>query len=175
MRAGRHYVTFTREGNHPNPVHRCLRFGIIRPLKNWDKKGMTDFDPIHNHYFDELRQERTDRWGDGTVHYCSTAGRGRCIWSDWITDHWDEDYGVHHVFLDGMEEVFNDGMGEVCFVSGDKIGMLLDLDVGTLSLYKNGRRLGAIKDGLSGEYCWTTSSWTHAISATIEKGCVHTD
>ena len=37
------------------------------------------------------------------------------------------------------------------------IGLLLDLEEGTLTVYKNGRRLGAMKTGLSGEYCWYTS------------------
>jgi hypothetical protein len=37
------------------------------------------------------------------------------------------------------------------------VGLLLDLDEGTLSVYKNGRRLGTMKDGLSGEYCWLMS------------------
>ena len=32
--------------------------------------------------------------------------------------------------------------------------MLLDLDEGTLSVYQNGRRVGTLKDGLAGEYCW---------------------
>ena len=162
MRAGRHYVTFTREGNHADPVHRGIRFGIIRPLPNWDKNGMQAFDPIHEEYFNELLQERTDRWGDSNVHYCSTSGRGRCIWQDWSS-------------YDYKQAVPWDGMEEVSFVSGDKIGMLLDLNAGTLSMYKNGRRLGTAKDGLAGEYCWTTSSWTHSISATIEKGSVPTD
>ena len=34
------------------------------------------------------------------------------------------------------------------------IGLVLDFDNGTLSVYKNGRRLGMMKCGLSGEYCW---------------------
>jgi len=33
--------------------------------------------------------------------------------------------------------------------------MLLDLDSGTLSVYQDGLRLGTLKDGLAGEYCWT--------------------
>ena len=32
--------------------------------------------------------------------------------------------------------------------------MLLDLGEGTLSVYQNGRRVGTLKDGLAGEYCW---------------------
>ena len=37
---------------------------------------------------------------------------------------------------------------------GDTVGMLLNLDEGTLAVYKNNRRLGVMKDGLSGPYCW---------------------
>jgi hypothetical protein len=37
---------------------------------------------------------------------------------------------------------------------GHVAGLLLDLDKGTLSVYKNGRLLGVMKHGLDGEYCW---------------------
>ena len=39
-------------------------------------------------------------------------------------------------------------------MTGDTVGMLLNLDEGTLIVYKNNRRLGVMKDGLSGSYCW---------------------
>lgn len=38
-----------------------------------------------------------------------------------------------------------------------KIGMVLDLDNGTLDVYTNDRRLGTMKNGLVGEYCWVIS------------------
>lgn len=38
-----------------------------------------------------------------------------------------------------------------------RLGMLLDLDAGSLAVYKNGRRLGVMAEGLSGEYCWAVS------------------
>ena len=41
--------------------------------------------------------------------------------------------------------------------SGDDIGMLLDLDEGTLSVYRNRRKLGVMKSGLTGPYCWVAS------------------
>ena len=50
------------------------------------------------------------------------------------------------------------------------IGMLLDLDEGTLAVYKNGRRLGVMKDGLSGEYCWFTSLLGCGCSVSVERG-----
>jgi hypothetical protein len=37
---------------------------------------------------------------------------------------------------------------------GDRIGMLLDLDQGTMTVYKNDERLEVMATGLSGEYCW---------------------
>ena len=37
--------------------------------------------------------------------------------------------------------------------------MLLDLGEGTLSVYQNGRRVGTLKDGLAGEYCWIAGFW----------------
>lgn len=39
---------------------------------------------------------------------------------------------------------------------GDRIGLLLDLDEGSMAVYKNDRWLGVMKkSGLRGEYCWT--------------------
>jgi hypothetical protein len=38
---------------------------------------------------------------------------------------------------------------------GERIGLLpLDLDQGTMTVYKNDERLGVMATGLSGEYCW---------------------
>ena len=77
-------------------------------------------------------------WGDSNVHCCGfCCFSGYCIWTDW----------------DNEEVIANwqgrDGLGE----SGT-VGLLLDLNEGTLSVFKNGRRLGLIKDGLGGEYVW---------------------
>ena len=38
-----------------------------------------------------------------------------------------------------------------------KIGLVLDLDEGTLDVYKNDRRLGTMRSGLVGEYCWVVT------------------
>ena len=34
------------------------------------------------------------------------------------------------------------------------LGMLLDLEEGTLTIYQDNQRLGVMKSGLAGEYCW---------------------
>jgi hypothetical protein len=40
------------------------------------------------------------------------------------------------------------------FKQGDVVGLLLDCDAGTLTVKKNGRRLGVAATGLTGEFCW---------------------
>ena len=53
-------------------------------------------------------------------------------------------YGTASSSWTGMQEA-----GE-----GDRIGMLLDLDMGTMTIFKNEECLGLMATGLSGEYCW---------------------
>jgi hypothetical protein len=50
---------------------------------------------------------------------------------------------------------------------GDRIGMLLDLDQGTMTVYKNDERLGVMATGLSGEYSWAVAMWNRGNSARI--------
>ena len=40
------------------------------------------------------------------------------------------------------------------FEQGDVVGLLLDCDAGTLTVRKNGQRLGVAATGLTGELCW---------------------
>ena len=153
MRAGRHYATFTVG------TDRCM-IGIVRPLPNWDEKGLESFDPhADTHHYSELLREKTERWGVSNVHYCSLMGFGRKCWSSWkhsyTSDQWD-------------------GRDEASFKKGEIVGLLLDLDAGTLSVYKNGQRACVMKDGLSGEYCWTVSMWNYGDSVRIEKGSTPT-
>ena len=76
------------------------------------------------------------------------------IWSDWEGDatktNW-EGYGD-----------FND--------DSRTLGMLLDLDNHTLSVYQNGRRLGTLKDGLAGEYCWIAGTGRDKGDLSIQRG-----
>ena len=93
---------------------------------------------------DDFVAARTDEWGNGNVHVCEyECERGYRSWTNWV------DKFKYGVVWDGMESC----------ITGDAIGMLLNLDKGTLTVYKNNRRLGVIKYGLSGLYCWYTSVW----------------
>ena len=53
--------------------------------------------------------------------------------------------------------------------SNGEVGLLLDLDEGTLSVYKNRRKLGVVKSGLAGQYCWVVSMYQGA-QVTIKRG-----
>ena len=113
--------------------------GIVRPMPSLGAAAsyFSYFnDPVH--YSDFLAQ-RSENWGDGNVHACEyLPDFGHVSWTNW------EDEGDDEEEWEGMEGCDN----------GDTIGMLLNLDKGTLSVYKNNRRLGVMKDGLSGSYCW---------------------
>ena len=52
---------------------------------------------------------------------------------------------------------------------GDRIGLLLDLDQGTMTVYKNDERLGVMATGLSGEYSWAVTLYKQDSSARIES------
>ena len=54
---------------------------------------------------------------------------------------------------------------------GDRIGMLLDLDQGTMTVWKNDEKLGVMQaEGLSGPLCWAVSLYRS--SARIESAAV---
>ena len=53
---------------------------------------------------------------------------------------------------------------------GSRIGMLLDLDQGSMTLWENGVRLGVVQaEGLSGPFCWTVELYDEGDSARIES------
>jgi len=49
--------------------------------------------------------------------------------------------------------------------------MLFDLEERTLSVYKNGRKLGVMKRGLVGSYCWAVSM-RGSSSVRIKRGTI---
>jgi hypothetical protein len=55
---------------------------------------------------------------------------------------------------------------------GDRIGMLLDLDQGTMTVYKNDERLGVMATGLSGEYSWAVSIYMVRHSVRIDAAAL---
>jgi len=133
MRAGKHWATFKSSSSFD-----CYRsVGVIRPLPGWAKRGHRWFNPGALDFLQDLQHGRTDRW-EGDVHLFQFNMRFKfCFWSDW-----EGDGGTDRKGCQGFNEDWL------------TLGMLLDLGDGTLSLYQDGRRLGTLKDGLAGEYCW---------------------
>ena len=53
---------------------------------------------------------------------------------------------------------------------GDHIGVLLDLDQGSMTVWKNDEKLGVmVAEGLCGTYCWAVSIVGYVDSARIES------
>jgi len=164
MRAGKHYATFIKEGDYSFLYGMDTSFcyvGITRPLPNWDKKGLTSFYLQDNNNYEDFQRERTERWGDGNINYCALSVGSllplACEWDSWRADI------ANSRGLCELEDVSHR------YKSGDKIGLLLDLDSGTLTVYKNEQRLGMMKDGLSGEYCWCGHTTIANAALRIEK------
>ena len=143
---------------------------MIRPLKGWDKKGLVNFDPmcydnvLHIHR-ELLLAQKTDEWGDD-LHCCSYHSlRGKCYFASWN----DEDKGEDDDW-DGDEW---EGMEHFHVVDDLAVGLLLDHDAGTLSVFKDGRKLGVLKEGLTGAYCWYVYSFKsprEGLSINIKRG-----
>ena len=140
MRAGRHWATFTSSSG----FHLFQNFGVVRPLPGWETRGLDTFNPVKRDFYADLLRDWTDRW-EGDVHLCRLNMKdGSCFWSDWSGER------GNGFDWEGWNDYDRD-----C----KTLGMLLDLNEGMLSVYQNGRRLGTLKDGLAGEYCWTAGFW----------------
>ena len=75
------------------------------------------------------------------------------------------DTDAGHRFPGGIEWQGRQAASE----QGDRIGMLLDLDQGSMTVWKNDVRLGAVAEGLSGPLCWAVSLYPEGDSARIES------
>ena len=157
LRAGKHYVSFT-----PLADSKSLMMGVMRPGQaNESARGP----PLRKRFF----QNFTRRVGQGIVHCCFyDSYDGTCYYSDWGGGN------CYTSVLDGSNELEADphwGEGLKSMSSDDVMGMLLDLDEGTLSVYKNGRKLGVMKRGLAGQYCWAVSI-LRGTGVSIKRGTI---
>ena len=166
LRAGKHYVTF---GVNNSTLEPLALMGVMRPgLAKYasgnplDKKFYQNFSQKHGEgpraslLAKQSAISTTQLRNNNNIQCCMYDGSsGWCQTSDWTT------YGRRHWHWDGKERMS----------SGDELGMLLDLDEGTLSVYKNGRRLGVMKRGLVGPYCWVVSV-NEGTLVTIKRGTI---
>ncbi|EJK72901.1 hypothetical protein THAOC_05521 [Thalassiosira oceanica] len=151
MDSGIHYAEFSIIYGQP-------KIGIVRPMPNLDltrfvgRRRISFFD--HQLHGDFLAA-RTDEWGVGNVHVCHyVSSSGRMFWTNWEGD-----------------EAMEPWVGMQDCKPGDTIGMMLNLDRGTVTVFKNDRRLGVMKSELSGSYCWQVEVEEHDIvGISIESG-----
>ncbi|EJK64396.1 hypothetical protein THAOC_14872 [Thalassiosira oceanica] len=140
MRGGRHFVEFVINNDRQSSY---IHLGVVRPVSLSDGidleaewKGHVNPVYVSSHrkpaVAEKLRSQRTAKWGESNVHCCSFfCDSGRCLWTDWDNEKGSSDW-------QGQEGLRRSGT----------IGLLLDLDEGTLSVFKDGRRLGAMKERL---------------------------
>ena len=148
MSSKSHYAEFTITG--------LTYIGIVRPMPNLNAGAYQyGFDFIgSDEFYSDFLGQRTDNWGDSDVNACEYySGSGQVS-----STKWGEDGFVEDSDWEGRERCYE----------GDTVGMLLNLDEGTLTVYKNNRRLGVMKDGLSGPYCWHAS--VSGTSVAINRG-----
>ena len=161
MRGGRHFVEFKIAADEQNTPY--IYVGVLRPVSMTNGIDVeADWEghvyPIVSSSYkssaaEKLRSQRTAKWGDGNIHCCSYyCDGGSCTWTDW-------NYDEHYPDWQGRDGLTGSGF----------IGLLLDLNEGTLTVFKNGRRLGVMKNGLGGEYVWFVSVWSDC-TISMSKG-----
>ena len=119
--------------------------------------GNCTWNPLMSEFFEHFTQRKGSVQYNNSVNCCLYYSSSGICWSS----DWGEGATVEEKW-DGMEGVSNGSY---------KVGMLLDLDGGTLSVYKNGRKLGVMKRGLAGQYCWVVSLAV-GTQVTIKRGTV---
>ena len=153
MESGSHYAEFqTMEDDD----YHNLYFGIVRPMLTLDLGSFSEENRAHmfnDDYRGHFLAQRTDEWGSGGIHACDyCTSDGLVSWTDWDSD--------------AVQDQDWEGSG-IC-EPGETVGMLLNLDEGTLAVYINNRRLGVLKHGLSGVFCWCTTLMGNSV-VTIKK------
>jgi len=141
MRSGKHSVSF--QVNNPSGGG-TIALGIMRPTTK-HITTLASIHPVRNLSRFSLKKYEILHT-DNNVDCCvMNTHSGNIL----FRNNWTEENSV---------EMINDWEGkEPTDDASFKIGMALDLDEGTLDVYKNDRHLGTMKTGLVGEYCWVVA------------------
>ena len=160
MRAGRHCVSF----NFDNPTRsEGISCGIMRPTRK-DITSLTSCHPlIHDLSSFSLKDYET-LYGGANVDCCllnTYKGKGflRERWRKWegsVLMAMDEEHRLQAKMQNLLQNA-SQQMEPTQETASFKIGFILDLDEGTLDVYKNDRCIGTMMRGLIGEYCWVVS------------------
>ena len=155
MRSGTHFAEFEFSKLDNNGGLPACSIGIVRPI---DGNGVSTF-PWFNLFRDELfpgmLNQRTSRWGTTSIHCCCYQLRHKSSSStDWVSQ-------MRHI-----------QDHEYIIEQSATVGLLLNLDDGTLDLYENRRKLCTLCQGLSGEYCWTSNDIRPEVGVRIKRGTI---
>ena len=175
MRAGKHCVSF--QFNLSYHLSLAISCGIMRPTTK-DITTLRQCHPVCDDLSSFSLKDYESLYNDNNVDCClmdTSMGHGsiRKRWKMW------KESELLAMYFEQREKAAELN----CFQSFDwggiehnneasyKIGMVLDLDEGTLNVYKNDRRLGTMKTGLVGEYCWVVSfrSLSGDVSVSIDR------
>ena len=163
MRAGKHTVSFNVNNSMGGEGIFC---GVMRPTTK-DITSLTTCNPLIDDLSRYSLKDYEALYGDNNADCCllkTFSGIGMLLrrWKEWSPsevilmlgdENENELRRIEYKLLhwEGMEHTH-----EASF----KIGLVLDLDEGTLDVYKNDRRLGTMMGELIGEYCWLVSLHT---------------
>ena len=135
MRSGRHFAQLTLVAGD------FAIFGVQEP-GSFDVEGETDADPAER----GAAPNGADAEDCHRRCFYHSADGGRLLvpFGGWPTRHWEGRQSATAV--------------------GDRIGMLLDIDQGSLSVWKNGEPLGVMQDwGLTGRFCWSVAVYHQSV------------
>ena len=146
MRGGKHYVSINAQIDQTNYQEEItagavnLLAGVMRPVNGeYRSKSWRSYSPLRDKYWPELLAQRNVRWSKSRINCCMYESRtGRSCWSDWQTSNLRTNGpGIPYNYS-------NSWVGSERCDDESELGMLLDLDEGTLSVYKDGRKLGVL-------------------------------
>jgi len=81
--------------------------------------------------------------------------------------------GKHYINTRRHEEGSDWEGAQTAKEQGDRVGMLLDLDQGSVTVYKNDDRMGVmVAEGLSGPLCWAVSLHNYGTIARIDSAAL---
>jgi len=104
-----------------------IKVGIMRPIQDWDTQQFKTMNLANNQDFMEFCMQQNCVGYEGG-HHC------------WFSNTLPDSYGRRNFLR-----------------TGDEMGLVLDIDDGTVSVYKNGRAIHASNGGFQGHYCWAVS------------------
>ncbi|KAL9187596.1 hypothetical protein ACHAXT_005974 [Thalassiosira profunda] len=153
MTEGRNYMEFTITG-----VENTFRLGVMRPVNGWDAKGDKQFwkepgDHDKQSGYDEFCIRQTRAGVPGFV-------------------------GSTHQSFHIYGSFYRPAAWEVCLPPGYShvVGLLLDLNTGSLMQSLNGGNFRVIQSGLVGHFCWAgevgKDRWANAYSDRPNEGAI---